>query len=93
MTSDSPREVERYQFKSLSMLGAMYDARDEEFTKASGLWFVLASDYDHLQAEVAALKELLRKYGKHMISCDVVMLPGVDQCTCGYDAALARGGV
>lgn len=53
---------------------------------------VSLGDMQRLQAEVAALKELLRKYGKHMISCDVVMLPGVDQCTCGYDAALTRGG-
>lgn len=62
------------------------------FTKGSPIAdveCVTAADHDR---EVAALKELLHKYGKHMISCDVVMLPGVDQCTCGYDAALARGG-
>lgn len=52
---------------------------------------VSAADYDRLQAEVAALKELLRRYGTHDPLCMYVVI-GEHGCTCGLDAALARGG-
>ncbi len=49
--------------------------------------------HDRVQAEVAALKELLRKYGGHKEDCDLIAVERGEACTCGYDAALARGGV
>jgi hypothetical protein len=77
---DSPREVEGWW--------AERPAHVKDW--GVSVFVVAAADYDRLQAEVAALKELLREYGHHKGLCDSKWPGGT--CDCGFEAALARGG-
>lgn len=47
----------KYEFRSLSMLGEMYDESGEEAGIKSGTWFRLASDYDALAAQCEVHKQ------------------------------------
>jgi hypothetical protein len=53
--------------------------------------FVPEMRSDKKDAEIARLREALRKYGEHEESCPVFDESGNSFCTCGFSSALGEG--
>lgn len=47
-----------------------------------------ADTIEKLEAENAALREALKKYGEHIVKCRVFYFDTKVDCTCGFDNAL-----
>ena len=68
---------------------AQINATDRDYT-------IAIHERDAAESEAARLREALEKYGRHLslveIPCETRMVVHGHPCSCGLDAALARGG-
>jgi hypothetical protein len=53
--------MKKYTFKSLAMMGDMYDENDEEANVSSGTAFHLVTDVENLVAQLDVVEQALRE--------------------------------